>query len=272
MSTKETGTNGVMPTVPTVPTVPKKNGRKVVGNVWWKGEEVERCRGFFIRTYADEECVKAICQNATNFAYILHDKDGCEPHYHIIFEQRVRPASLLRRIAEIEPTQQTVVEQLKDRKAASKYMLHADIVSRANGKTLYDIEDVITNDIERYFPAPVKNEVADNNFLDDLLAGRLTRREMARRYGRDYMKNYRAYEEFKTAVEIQEREISREAMLNEPIGISARYTIVDLVRGACEHAIRFKQAPCPAQISRMLEDGDLQWLTMKEFDNEEILK
>lgn len=157
-----------------------------------------RARQFFIRTYLKPEEFEPITKAAKNWAYILHDKDGGEPHYHIIAVfKNARTEDGIRAI--IPNTQQTRIEIIKNGiEACYRYLTHED-----NPEKYHYSKDEIQSNGKKYFEEDkAENETAEQ-IIEDILQG-LSLRELARRYGRDFMKNWRKYKEFAYYVMLQE--------------------------------------------------------------------
>lgn len=157
-----------------------------------------RSRNFFIRTYLKPEEFEPITKAAKNWAYILHDKDGGEPHYHIIAVfKNARTEDGIR--ATIPSEQQTRIEIIKNGiEACYRYLTHEDNPEKHH----YSKDEIQSNEKGYFEEDKAENETAEQ-MLDDILQG-LTLRELARRYGRDFMKNWRKYTEFAYNVMIQE--------------------------------------------------------------------
>ena len=133
-----------------------------------------------------------------DWAWICHDKDvtdGGEPkaiHYHCVvrFENGIRLTAFKKAFSG-----NVFVEVPYNDDACIKYLTHEGI----EGKYQYPVDDVqkFTESGQRSFF--VSKEEYQNNknkeFLDDL-ENKLPRREMALKYGRDYMKNVDRYEQF----------------------------------------------------------------------------
>lgn len=157
-----------------------------------------RARQFFIRTYLKPEEFEPITKAAKNWAYILHDKDGGEQHYHIIAVfKNARTEDGIRAI--IPNTQQTRIEIVKNGiEACYRYLTHEDNPEKHN----YSKDEIQSNGKGYFEENRADNETAEQ-IIDDILQG-LSLRELARRYGRDFMKNWRKYIEFARAVMAQE--------------------------------------------------------------------
>ena len=170
-----------------------------------------RARQFFIRTYLNPDEFEPIIKAARNWAYILHDKDGGEPHYHIIAVfKNARSEGGIK--ATIPNTQQTRIEIVKNGiEACYRYLTHED-----NPEKYHYSKDEIQSNGKGYFEENKAEHETAEQMIDDILQG-LSLRELARRYGRDFMKNWRKYIEFARAVMGQEdgERIGYEQMIEE---------------------------------------------------------
>ena len=138
------------------------------------------------------------------YEYILHDKDvnedgsPKEPHVHFIFKREKR----IRLTEFFKLKSNTYIELPRNVSDAEKYLVHEN----APKKHQYSRKEIVefhANGINTL--ALTKQELAEKrneSFLDDL--GALTRRELAYKYGMDYMKNYQRYEAFSRVVEYDE--------------------------------------------------------------------
>lgn len=157
-----------------------------------------RARQYFIRTYLKPEEFEPILKAARNWAYILHDKDGGEPHYHIIAVfKNARTEDGIRAI--IPDTQQTRIEVVKNGiEACYKYLTHED-----NPEKHHYSKDEIQSNGKKYFEEDKAEDETAEQIIDDILQG-LSLRELARRYGRDFMRNWKKYIEYARCVMVQE--------------------------------------------------------------------
>lgn len=179
-----------------------------------------------LMTYAQENDIKRILNEKSaqleNAFYIYHDKDESEPHYHIVIELKTDRAikeiiSWFKKCNDINGnTVNTFGETVISCAAIAEYLTHTGIGQET--KHQYKLEDIkepigkIDNFRQSKSDYEIKKqannkriEKADNNekLLDDLIEG-LPCREMARRYGRDFMKNHKAYREYAAMVVIEE--------------------------------------------------------------------
>lgn len=155
---------------------------------------------FFVRTYATPLEFQNLLDTSFKYAYIYHDKDNVEPHYHILlsFKQN-KSFDAVKKL--VDSDQNTFVEPLHDPWSAYCYLTHCDNSGVAlPDKYIYSSGDIVSNDTAYWFKTQGGlNSISPSNeeFVYDLLDSDLSMREMAVKYGRDYIKNYRAYEYFK---------------------------------------------------------------------------
>lgn len=157
----------------------------------------KRCYWISLICYSAPNTFKPLLDISTHWAYAYHDldvdKEGKlkEPHYHILvhFKQARSPNSCIRYILS---KQNVFGEECVSPLGAFEYLFHKNDPD----KYQYDKSIVITHNPvywDRFLP-----DIRDRtniDFVEDLFTG-VDMLTMAKRYGRDYMKNYRAYEDF----------------------------------------------------------------------------
>lgn len=168
-----------------------------------------------IVTYATEEEIKPLLKAAKHYAYIKHDRDykksesgekvKRDTHYHIVCTwTQARSFEAVRKL--VTSSQNTLVEPVKDKtcKGLMEYYTH-DYETDPN-KAIYDISEIIMDDTEYWQKKIEGREEKDPNeeFVDDLLDEKYNPIEMARKYGRDYIKNYNKYAEFRIRAKNEE--------------------------------------------------------------------
>lgn len=152
----------------------------------------------FIRTYCDEDTIRNFLRDtqASHFAFIYHDKDTLdngtlkEPHFHVLvnWDSQIAVYSLRKFFID----QQTFIQPVINRRSSFGYLTH----SNCPEKTRYEDTDVVTNDYNFYTLTESEKKENDNlTFLDDLNS--LSLRDMAIKYGRDFMRNHNRYNAFK---------------------------------------------------------------------------
>lgn len=190
-----------------------------------KERKAKTARAVTIRTYLTEDQVEAVIRKHDSMicvAYMAtHDKDvnvdGSPkvPHVHVnLLLDRSRELagtlSWFKASDENGKPIQTHVEAVLDSVGTDDYLTHDTAEARAKGKYQYDEEDIkiikgsrdefrtFETDWVRKHKARLKKEIAQDEteeMINDIIAGK-SFREMARKYGRDYMKNcwtYRSY-------------------------------------------------------------------------------
>lgn len=182
---------------------------KITDKILFEGDEDKvtkgRYRAFFVRTYAPLDALRDVFAYADKYAYILHDSDvnadgtPKAPHSHFIVRYRdnLTPSAFAKKMEQIAPNEQTYFSPLGDKYTAIDYMLHRDSKSLLAEKHRYPTSAILTEDIDYFLKSEKEQKEAKNKqFFDDLFEGKLTRKEMAYKYGRDYAKNVRGYEQF----------------------------------------------------------------------------
>ena len=155
---------------------------------------------FKVVSYANWEELQNLLGNAYHWACILHDRDETDPHYHILvsFKQN-KSFEVVRSMVVSE--QNTLVQELTDWAGDFEYLTHKN----APDKFQYMDDEVLSNDLDFWKRKAGECDKGEDDFVNDLLTGVLLYREMAVKYGRDYIRNFRSYEYFKDAVHMQER-------------------------------------------------------------------
>ena len=158
--------------------------------------------------YGDESNIARFCrEQGRNWAYVLHDKDlkedgtTKEPHYHVVitFEQQKSFASAVR-IAKEYLEGNVMAEAIADLGGALLYLTHETDSAIADGKYQYDREIVRYSSKDFYTKYVKGEEVSENEqFVEDLLCHErdFSVIKMAKRYGRDFIKNVRSYMDFR---------------------------------------------------------------------------
>lgn len=179
-------------------------------------------RSVFVRTFHDVDRVREILAELqpSAFAYIYHDKDNWddgkpkEPHYHILmkFDFNVR----LKWLAKAFSGQQTLLQRPRSLPAAFEYLYHKNHKS----KYQYDPAEIVSFNSASL--TKTKKETAEEGqaqFLDDM--DTLSMREMAIKYGRDYMRNFSRYWQYKRLTDADEQRISYTNDIQRLIELSA---------------------------------------------------
>ena len=160
----------------------------------------KKSRNWFIVTYNKPEEFQNLLNTCKEWAYIYHDRDeGKEPHYHIlaVFENARYYTGVKKLIA---GEQNSFLEPVKTSiQQCYRYLTHEE----KNDKAIYDESEIVKSE---YFKGSdeksTKGEEAIQ-MIDDILNG-LSLRELARRYGKDFMKNASSYMNYAQKVARQE--------------------------------------------------------------------
>ena len=185
-----------------------------------------------VETYATESDFKAVLtgkrDSVRNLCYIVHDKEE-DRDTHIHFLVTLSESMQMQRVAgwfkKCKDTKgeicNTFCEELLSKDAMEEYITHSGKFAQ-KGKHQYDEneikvlegiqdarghikgkQDLARERAERKEQHQQETEEQNETFLNDLIA-RKPHREMAKKYGRDYMKNHKAYAEFAGLVVLEE--------------------------------------------------------------------
>lgn len=200
----------------------------------FRDDEKKTARAVLIRTYATEEQLAQVMQEHDRMvnvcAFITHDRDKNEDGSAKV--KHIHANVLLDRSRELTGTEswfkklvdekgkpiQTVVMACKDTIGADDYLTHDTPEAKAEGKFQYVDEDIkvlkgsrddwraFKTDWMRKHDARIQKEAnADEveQLLQDIIDG-IPAREMARRYGRDYVKNVKSYRHYAGEIVFEE--------------------------------------------------------------------
>lgn len=165
---------------------------------------VSRYYSFSLTSYHTLQQIQDFCSTTSKYAYAFHDKDPCEPHFHIlcVFKQNLSFTQIKNKMPD---TANIFIEPLHDRFAAFRYLTHKDNPD----KYQYPDSIVQTNALS-YFSEKDSKQIDVDTLLTDLSPySVLTLRELAVKYGRDFIKNYSSYKDYAKKVHIQENCIER---------------------------------------------------------------
>ena len=188
-----------------------------------------RYYSFSIVSYhTDLSIIESVVRAATHYAYILHDRDTCQsPHFHIICTFRANLS--FKSVSSLFPSnaldgspRNTFVEALHDKYYAYRYLTHKDNPE----KFQYADSDIFCNNRDYYLP---KSAASDNEeFLNMLLCPYVSYREMATRYGRDFIRNHKSYYAFAEMILKQEEAIALGLSAKPLISIPYDSFVIDL--------------------------------------------
>ena len=160
----------------------------------------KKSRNWFIVTYNVPEDFNNLLNECKGWAYIYHDRDkGKEPHYHIlaIFEN-ARYFSGVKKL--VKGPQNTFLEPVRTTvERCYNYLTHEE----ETDKEIYVESEIKKSD---YFNKTDENQSKNEcavEMIDDILNG-VSLRELARKYGKDFMRNSTSYLQYAAKVAKQE--------------------------------------------------------------------
>ena len=165
-----------------------------------------------IMTYASKAQVLSILQKRksayTAYAMIEHDKDKAPKHCHIFikFNCQRNGTDILKWFElccdESGELVNTRFEQVHSEKGLLDYLTH----SNTPNKYQYSESEIVYSD-ENARDELLKECVQDNGYgaLEDLLAG-VKLKEIARKWGRDFIRHYNAYKTLACDIRFQEQQ------------------------------------------------------------------
>lgn len=172
---------------------------------------MDRYYSFSCVCYYDEslgrDFLRSFSRYCSKIAYIFHDKDDKTPHWHLLctFSQNKSIESVKKLLFAKDGNDlkiSTLVQPLRDKFSAFRYLTHKDDPD----KYQYPDSEVICNDLKYFTGSSLR---ADNEeFLNDITSCYLSYRELAIKYGRDYIRNFKLYSDFASACLKQESSIN----------------------------------------------------------------
>lgn len=177
-------------------------------NEGWKGSYA-----WSFISYAQPHEFLPLLAQAKHWCYIKHDKDknpdgsSKEAHYHILARfPTERSLSSCRKLQ--NGTQNLLGKQmrrLQDQMRLTQYLTHDTEACRKAGKHIYSIEDVVYKANDNYWEKQFDKEEEKSNqkasnedFFNDLTDENMSIKDMAIKYGRDFIKNFNSYMSFRS--------------------------------------------------------------------------
>jgi hypothetical protein len=165
-------------------------------------KETKRYYTHCIVSYASLEEVQPLLEQAKHYAYVLHDKvvedSSNGVHYHIIATfEREKSFAWVRK--QVHSDQNTFTEPLKgDVEDMLEYFTHKNEPEKGQ------YHDSIVYDDYEYWKRRArtgdKEENKNDTFVDDLISSDFSIERMSRKYGRDFIKNYKSYLDARNAI------------------------------------------------------------------------
>lgn len=156
-----------------------------------------------IVTYLSEaQFLCVLKERFSSWAYIYHDKDGNEPHWHIVGSctNKVSFKRLLKDFESCGNENTRLIPITKeDLRERYEYLDHRNETSKYHYPSA-----AIKHHEEHYWQVVCKDIILDrtanDEFIEDLLSETISIEQMGRKYGRDFMKNYKAYWDYRECV------------------------------------------------------------------------
>ena len=176
-----------------------------------KSKLSDRGQFFTVVFYCQLDELKRAIARAEQYAFIFHDKDEEDYHYHLLLRYTYqRTVSAVMR--DFVSYSNVFVEVLRDIQGSLDYLTHANDPE----KYQYSTERIIYSEFgywDRLFFGQ-KNKKADEmeEFVDDLILyarDKISNREMAIKYGRDFIRNRCSYYEFGVLVHNDSKKYGR---------------------------------------------------------------
>lgn len=168
---------------------------------------IEKTRDWSFMSYASREELQPLLDAAEHWALVRHDKDEATPHWHILVHMSTTRASA-GLIKLVDSDQNTFAQRLRTtRKDAYDYLDH----HKEDGKAQYDSAEIESDDKGWWESQKTRKEQESaaedecEQMIDDII-NRVSMRQMARKYGKDFIKNHRAYRDFAFKVYSEEHD------------------------------------------------------------------
>lgn len=194
-----------------------------------------------LMTYADEQQIRFVLNQKSDqllFAeFIAHDKDDKAPHYHVVLELK-KPRYISEIISWFKACVDskgrlvnTMGEATKSTEDIDDYLTHKNDLTK-HQYTACDIR-VLIGSRDEYRTHETEYQAVENAeaakafakeaYADDVesqlqaIIDGTSHREMARRYGRDYIKNHKAYKEYALLMVVEETGELPEHLVCDPL-------------------------------------------------------
>lgn len=149
-----------------------------------------------IVTYCDLTLfINDIIPLCNHYAFIKHDKDYTSVHYHLIITLKV--AKTGKALLKLFPTYQNSFIEPTDKSQIGGdflYLTHSNDTT----KNQYDISCVVCSDFDYFYQFTTSDSKTNKNIelFEDITSENFDIIYLAKKYGRDFIINYRKYKEF----------------------------------------------------------------------------
>lgn len=152
-----------------------------------------RAYNWSVVSYQPLEELLPLINLSNKYAYIFHDKDLCKNnHYHLLLYFTTE-ISFKRLKTILEPfnksNQNTFFQPVREKLACWEYLTHKNNPD----KYQYESTEICTNNASFWNYQKVEKDFTQ--LLDDIING-VSRREMVKRWGRDFILNYERYRSY----------------------------------------------------------------------------
>lgn len=150
-----------------------------------------------------QKSLNNLLEKDMHYVGILHDKDKEDDHFHFIIRSEKDYAFAF--VKDLFVTETNVFTMyVKDLKKAFQYLIHKN----HKNKHQYDESEMFSDDLKKWDVYLREGFVFEDNFIKDLLTddSEFSLQRMAQKYGRDFIKNYRTYREFRNEVLSEKRQ------------------------------------------------------------------
>lgn len=163
---------------------------------------------FYIVFYGQYDELERALDRCQHYAFILHNQDDEDDHYHIL-ARYVYQRTVSAVLKDFVSYSNCFVEVLKDIQGSFDYLTH----SNQPDKYQYSQDRIVFDNLD-YWITNTQNSLTKKqdemfDFVDDLVKyarKQISSREMAVKYGRDFIRNRFAYEDFGLLIVSEERD------------------------------------------------------------------
>ena len=165
-----------------------------------------RTRGFSLICYfeTDFEIFQALnnIQDLQKFAFIRHDKDISQPHYHValVTANGHTLTAISRHFKNNTNAKNCMIEELCSPKGIYIYFTHEE---EDEEKYKYDVKDIITNDNEFFASAEFINDVCVD--IINAMLNNVPTRDLVRFFGKHVVYNFKNFEYIVERIRKEER-------------------------------------------------------------------
>lgn len=166
------------------------------------------CARFYthsVITYNSIDCCFDLLNASKHYAYIIHDRDKTDTHIHILCTfSREKSITAVRKL--VNGNQNTFSQECRDVEDLLDYFTH----DNEPDKERYSTDSIVYDNID-YWKKRIKDvDIAEDKnemFIEDLMSKDMTLEFMAKKYGRDFIKNCKHYMHFRLLLK-NEREFN----------------------------------------------------------------